>query len=449
MEREPQVLYNPKPIDDIESYEKKNEEILVPEKDQDVEESSEEKEENRINEKEINDTISVVDEMGNAKYGSNPILCKPERQQYWLTKRDTFLEKAYSEIAPGIPLVNVRHKKLFLEKCKEYYAEMVKSTEKIKPIDRWDEYEIIRMFGKGLNPTSLKTALNNITYLVENIKPDGDTIRVIEFGPGSGWSTLMLKNALNEKYKDKKIQLYSVDLSPHSIVATQNSLDYYQIPWQTEVDIVDVSKIKGSDEYVNLITGDFIEFMKEQPDGYFDGFFSSHGTAYLSEDEYTQLLKVLEEKGKNHSMFVADSLDPMYTVKLDTLHLFLCSLSPSSTKGMPEYFYGKSVVSNSKYFAGQEVKKLIKVHNKESDLFYNWNHFLLSKGRIAYFLEMLTSIKVTTDVIDEYRDDVYPSYMVANIVKRENNSKWKVMTNLPGCPLYITNCGLQLENSKK
>lgn len=381
----------------------------------------------------------------NIRNGAPPIQYKPERQKYWLDKRDLELEEAYRRIAPDIPLVNVNHKRLFLEKCKKYYAEMVKNTNGINPIDRWDEYEIVRMFGKGLNPTSLKTALNNIEFLVENIKSNEDVIRVIEFGPGSGWSTLMLRNKLHEKFKDKKIELYSVDMSPHSIVATQNSLDYYQIPWQTEMGAINVSEIEKSEDYVNLVVGDFIKFAQEQPDNYFHGFFSSHGTAYLSQEEYEELLEVISNKGKDNAPLVVDSLDPMYTVKLNTLHLLYCSIFPSKVKKMPEYVYGKGTVSSSKYFAGQEVKTLTKVHNKESDLFYNWNNFLLSKRKFRYFLEMLQSIKVTTDVINEYRDDVFPSYLVTDLVKKNNEYRWKVLEDLPECPLYITNCGLILE----
>lgn len=363
-----------------------------------------------------------------------------EKQQYWVSKRDLELEKAYSQIAPDIPLVNVEHRDLFIKKCREYFEELTKSAEGVTKIDRWDEYEIIRMFGKGLNPTSLKTALNNINFLVDHIQPDSDTVRVVEYGPGSGWSTLMLRNQLEKKFPGKNIEVYSVDISPHSIVATQNSLDYYQIPWQTEIKDGNVEKISNKEGKVTLLLDDFVEFSKKQPDNYFDGFFSSHGTAYLSEAEYEDLLLVLKQKGKNNAVFVADSLDPLYTVKLDTLHLILCSIDPSLAGRMSEYIYGKSLISNSQYFPGQEVKKLIKVNNKESMLFYNWNHFLLSKLKFKYILQMLRSIRITTDVIEEYREDVYPSYLVNRMVEKENLNNWNIIPGIPECPLYITNC---------
>ncbi len=368
-----------------------------------------------------------------------------EKQQYWVSKRDLELEKAYSQIAPDIPLVNVEHRDLFIKKCREYFEELTKSAEGVTKIDRWDEYEIIRMFGKGLNPTSLKTALNNINFLVDHIQPDSDTVRVVEYGPGSGWSTLMLRNQLEKKFPGKNIEVYSVDISPHSIVATQNSLDYYQIPWQTEIKDGNVEKISNKEGKVTLLLDDFVEFSKKQPGNYFDGFFSSHGTAYLSEAEYEDLLLVLKQKGKNNAVFVADSLDPLYTVKLDTLHLILCSIDPSLAGRMSEYIYGKSLISNSQYFPGQEVKKLIKVNNKESMLFYNWNHFLLSKLKFKYILQMLKSIRITTDVIEEYREDVYPSYLVNRMVEKENLNNWNIIPGIPECPLYITNCAFVLK----
>ncbi len=368
-----------------------------------------------------------------------------EKQQYWVSKRDLELEKAYSQIAPDIPLVNVEHRDLFIKKCREYFEELTKSAEGVTKIDRWDEYEIIRMFGKGLNPTSLKTALNNINFLVDHIQPDSDTVRVVEYGPGSGWSTLMLRNQLEKKFPGKNIEVYSVDISPHSIVATQNSLDYYQIPWQTEIKDGNVEKISNKEGKVTLLLDDFVEFSKKQPDNYFDGFFSSHGTAYLSEAEYEDLLLVLKQKGKNNAVFVADSLDPLYTVKLDTLHLILCSIDPSLAGRMSEYIYGKSLISNSQYFPGQEVKKLIKVNNKESMLFYNWNHFLLSKLKFKYILQMLKSIRITTDVIEEYSEDVYPSYLVNRMVEKENLNSWNIIPGIPECPLYITNCAFVLK----
>jgi hypothetical protein len=96
----------------------------------------------------------------------------PVKQEFWKEKRfakSKELEEVYATIAPGIPLVNVQFKVLFLKKCEEYFEELVEEKSEIMELERWDEYEIARMFGKGLNPTSLKTAQNDIKYLSVNL----------------------------------------------------------------------------------------------------------------------------------------------------------------------------------------------------------------------------------------------------------------------------------------
>lgn len=376
----------------------------------------------------------------------NIIQSKVEDQQFWLSKRDKKLEEAYCQIAPNIPHVNIKNKKLFFQKCKEYFEGFLKNDPNVQNIERWDEYEIERMFGKGLNPTSLKTALNDINFCVSNIHPDGDVVRVLEFGPGSGWSTLMLYRQLNSQFPDKKVELYSVDISPYSIVSTENSLDYYQIPWQTVSGVMDFTEIQAEKGRVTLILDDFVGIISKAPDNYFDGFFSSHGTAYLSDSEYAKLLKILISKGKNGVPFVSDSLDPLYTVVLQTLHLIRCSLNPSRAKRMQEYYYGKSLRSNSKYFPGQEVKKLVKVNNEESFCFYYWNNYLIRHLKIPYLLQMLKSMRITTDVIEEYREDVYPSYLLENLMIKNNLvQNYVVLQGRPKSPLYISNAGFMIK----
>jgi len=127
------------------------------------------------------------------------VLSLPENQEFWKGKRyskSRKLEEVYSRIAPGIPLVNVSFNELFLKKSEEYFEKLINEKPEIRKLERWSEYEITRMFGKGLNPTSLKTTLNNIRYFVNKLKPKDDVIKIIEYGPGSGWSTVMLFNTL-------------------------------------------------------------------------------------------------------------------------------------------------------------------------------------------------------------------------------------------------------------
>jgi len=373
-----------------------------------------------------------------------------DRKQFWKERREKKskqLEKIYEKIAPGIPLVNVSFKELFLEKCEEYFEELIDLKSEIRELERWDSYEITRMFGKGLNPTSLKTAQNNVKYLVSKIKPESKDIKVVEFGPGSGWSTVMLFNELRSAFPEHNIHLLSTDLSPHSIVSTQNTLDYAQIDWQASLDPFSFNEIPNTGNKVTLMLGDFNKVLQEQKDNTFDGFFSSHGTAYLSQDQYLELFKHIQLKGKDQSMFVGDSLDPLYTVQLDSLHLIMCSMFPNRVKKFQEYEYGESLQSNSKFFPGQEVKKLTKVHNDESFLFYHWNNYLIRHLRVGYLAQMMKSIKITTDVIEEYREDVYPSYLLKNLLMN-NKLPFKSQSDVPQCPLYISNAAFILEKDE-
>jgi hypothetical protein len=65
----------------------------------------------------------------------------------------------------------------------------------------------------------------------------------------------MLFNELKNKFPQFKINILSIDLSPHSIVATQNTLDYSQIPWQTVLGPLDYNGIPETDDKVTLMLG--------------------------------------------------------------------------------------------------------------------------------------------------------------------------------------------------
>jgi hypothetical protein len=373
------------------------------------------------------------------------IISNPGKQNCWVKKRNIPIEKAYSKIAEGIPLIDIRNKQIFYDKCREYYSEIVKANSTTSSPERWNQFEIDRMFGKGLNPTSLKTALNNIRYFVNKINPKDNFVRVVEFGPGSGWSTLMLHNELKSKFPNKKIMIISVDLSPYSIAATQNSLDYYQIPWQTYLEEQRIENNEENYSKITLVLSDFCSFIRKQQKNFFNGYFSSHGTAYLSKKEYQGLFNEITSKSVNDAIIVIDSLDPLYSVQLNSFHLLRCSLNPNLARDLDEYYYGNSLKSNSKYFIGKEVNVLTKVHNKESLLFYTWNNYLLKNLRFRYLIQMMGSIKTTTDIINEYIEDVYPSYLISELDLEKEDGRWVKLEDIPKTPLYISNAGYKLK----
>lgn len=117
-------------------------------------------------------------------------------------------------------------KNSFLEKCQDRYMLLKKEFPNKNDTERWDSHEIDKMFGKGLNHNSLITNYESLTWLLNDSK-EIDTI--IEFGPGAGWSTVIMYRLL--RVKKHNPLLFSIDISTHSIAASTVLLDYYEIPW--------------------------------------------------------------------------------------------------------------------------------------------------------------------------------------------------------------------------
>jgi uncharacterized protein (DUF2249 family) len=59
----------------------------------------------------------------------------------------------------------------------------------------------------------------------------------------------------------------------------------------------------------------------------------------------------------------------------------------------------------------------------------------------------MKSIKITTDIINEYIEDVYPSYLIKELKLETDKGKWEELSNLPEVPLYISNAGFRLKKS--
>jgi hypothetical protein len=59
--------------------------------------------------------------------------------------------------------------------------------------------------------------------------------------------------------------------------------------------------------------------------------------------------------------------------------------------------------------------------------------------KIGYIAQMLKTIKIKTDVIEEYREDVYPSYLIHALLEKNSLTMFKYQEDKPKCPLYITN----------
>jgi hypothetical protein len=147
------------------------------------------------------------------------------------SKEHSSLMKEYHKISPKeMIFFDVADQERFRKEAKRNY-ETLNSRFNIEVIKRWDEKEMDRMFGKGLNPTSLITSLDSAKWFVENLKNKGGVI--LELGPGAGWSTVMLFNSLKQENPEGNTHLVSVDMSAHAIAASQTLLEYSNIPYIT------------------------------------------------------------------------------------------------------------------------------------------------------------------------------------------------------------------------
>lgn len=368
------------------------------------------------------------------------------------------LDSIYHTISPvELPFFDVLDQKLFTEQTKINFEELEKRYN-IHTVQRWDGSEIDKMFGKGLNPTSLITSLESAQWFEKNL-PQKDNPTILELGTGAGWGTVMLFNTLEKKNPDQKIKQFSVDMSAHSIAATETLLNYSGIPYITVADgaeLIQIQKwLKENPEGENfsgviLVLDRFNDVMDKFGDASIDGIYSSHGTAYLSKNEYTDLLqkstRVLGEEG----LFIADSLNPLYTNKLDTFFTLSQIMNPDKVKKSldkkgVDYIYSKEKLkNNSKYFLNQDVKVLKGFNTEEAYLILRWCNYLLKNMELERLTKTIESLSVTMKVVDDYRADVFPSFLLNDVVK-ENDLKFEKLDGRPDFPIFMDTQGFRLK----
>lgn len=380
---------------------------------------------------------------------------KDTDQNYWIKLKvaSRTLESEYKKLSPNTMFFDVLLKDRFLERCQDRYMMLKKEFPERNDTERWDSHEIDKMFGKGLNHNSLITNFESVTWLL-NDKKEIDT--VVEFGPGAGWSTVILYRVL--KNNNQKPLIYSIDSSTHAIAASTVLLDFYEIPWilirdEDEYRFVN-SNIESYRNYVILQYDDFEKALKVHSDNSVDKFYSAHGTAYLSEVEYVSLLKIINKKGKNGSTFVTDSLDPTYSVELSKIGTILRMIYPNYMKKYQNdpsnwYIYSGTKKCGSIYYdVGQDVKIMSNLNDPRSFILYTWINKLIKKLDVKRILEIKKSLELTAHIIEQYREDVYPSSLMDKLINKNNlSSCFKLIDteNKPDWPPFMATVKLLIE----
>jgi len=375
------------------------------------------------------------------------------------SKEHSSLKDQYHKISPKeMIFFDVADQERFRKEARINY-ETLNSRFSIEVVKRWDEKEMDRMFGKGLNPTSLITSLDSAKWFEKNLKNKEGV--VLELGPGAGWSTVMLFNTLKQENSEGKTHLVSVDMSAHAIAASQTLLEYSNIPYITlssPKELSSLSKWLGDTQEgkdfsgVILVLDKFENVISSVPDSFFSGVYSSHGASYLSELEYIKILDLLQNKLEPSGIFISDSLNPLYTNQLNKLLTISQILAPKLsqkilTKRGVKYIEkkGSKLKSNSKYFQGQDVTIFQGFNIESAYLILRWCNHLFKSTKIKRLLDTVKSLEVTMEVVEAYRDDVYPSYLLEGMVK-ENNFRYSKLDGRPSSfPIFMDTQGFRLE----
>lgn len=376
-------------------------------------------------------------------------------QLYWKRLRlsSQALSDMYLDMSPHTLFFDVLLKERFLQKCQNRYMMLKKEFPEKADIERWDSREIDKMFGKGLNHNSLITNYESISWLINDLS---EINSIVEFGPGAGWSTVILWNTVKKCGLNPLI--FSIDMSTHAISACTVLLDHYEIPWIL---------IKNMDEYKYVIKNrqkylgyvilqyeDFEKGLRIHDEDSIDVFYSAHGTAYLSESEYDLILRTIHQKGKSGGLFVTDSLDPTYSVELSKIGSLSRMLFPGMIKKFLNdkdnwYVYSGTKACGSIYYGPeQRVKIISNLNDPRSFVLYSWINKLIKRLDIKRIIEIKNSLELTAHIIEQYREDVYPSILIDKLLtKYELDSKFSIVDNenKPDWPPFMCTVKLRIE----
>ncbi len=366
------------------------------------------------------------------------------------------LKNIYHEISPeGVVFFDVLDQEKFVSQTEANFERLMEEHH-VDTIKRWNDTEIERMFGKGLNPTSLITSYESAEWFAKETRLTDNPI-ILELGTGAGWATVMLFETVKKEYPNAKVKQFSVDMSPHAIAATQTLLTYKNIPHIIAANLDELQQIQAwinetedGRNFSGIIL--VLDYINEGLDSFseksVEGVYSSHGTAYLSKNEYIDFMKLLPIKMKKNGVFIADSLNPIYTNQLD---IFITLLQMIAPKKMQEYYnkkgvvyiYGEKIRNNSKYFPGEDVQILKGFNIPHAYLIFKWCNYLMRKLDLKRLMKTVKSLQVTMKVVDEYRSDVFPSYLLKDIVTEEKLN-FEVLGNKPDFPVFMDTEGFRI-----
>lgn len=448
-----------------------NQEIPEPEKEPEVTEATQEevKEEETPAEylegvrEEMGRIASAASQQRFSDRVAKDIVLQQEREQIeWKpiaeSKQHKKLEEEYHRISPQLlPFFDVLDQKKFIEQTKTNFRELTDRYH-IPIVERWNEEEIINMFGKGLNPTSLITSLQSVEWFKENLPFSDEEKCILDLGTGAGWSTVMLFNSLRESGEGRTIQ-YSIDMSPHAIAATETLLCYSGIPYITISDgnellfiknWLHTSEVGKNFNGVILVLDEFGKAMDKFEDNSISGIYSGHGTAYLSKNEYKNFLHKSTRILSKDGIFIADSLNPLYTNKLDPLFTLSQMLFPDrmkkrlDKKGVKYIFSDEKMINKSKYFPDQDVK-ILKGYNVDTAyLVLRWCNYLLRHFETKRLVETINSLVLSMRLVEAYRPDVFPSFLLENIISEQGLS-YQQLSGRPDFPPFFDTQGFRLK----